>query len=67
MPIIRKEEAFPERPVIICIYGMPGAGKTSVANTAEKVILTDCDRGADRACNRVDTIVAAKWKDVLNE
>lgn len=67
MPIIRKEEAFPERPVIICIYGMPGASKTSTANTAENPILVDCDRGADRACNRVDTIVAAKWKDVLNE
>jgi len=67
MPIIKKEESFPERPVIICIYGMPGAGKTSVANTAENVILTDCDRGADRACNRVDTIVANKWKDVISE
>ena len=67
MPIIRKEEAFPERPVIIAIYGMPGTGKTSLSNTAEMPILVDCDRGAYRACNRVDTIIASKWKDVLAE
>lgn len=67
MPIIRKLESFPERPVIICIYGTPGVGKTSLSNTSENPILVDCDRGADRACNRTDTIIASDWKDVLAE
>jgi len=67
MAIIRKDESFPERPVIITIYGTPGVGKTSVACTSKNPILVDCDRGADRACNRVDTIVASKWDDVIKE
>lgn len=67
MPIIKKEQSFPERPVIIALYGTPGVGKTSLSGTAENVILTDCDRGADRACTRVDTIIAQKWSDVLAE
>lgn len=67
MAIIKKDQSFPERPIIITIYGTPGVGKTSVSCTANNPILVDCDRGADRACNRVDTIVASKWDDVVKE
>ncbi len=67
MTIIRKNQSFPERPVIIVIYGTPGCGKTSLFNTSENPILIDCDRGADRAINRQDTIIASKWDDVLKE
>lgn len=67
MPIIRKEEAAPERPIIILIYGEPGSGKTSLANTANEVVMLDLDRGYDRSCVRVDTIVASKWEDILND
>lgn len=67
MPIIKKEEQFPERPVIIVLYGSAGVGKTSLANTATNPILIDCDRGADRAANRADTIVASNWDDVLKD
>lgn len=66
MAIIRKSESFPVRPVVILIYGQPGAGKTSVFNTSKNPILLDCDRGSDRACNRAEaTIIASNWKDVL--
>lgn len=34
MPIIKKNEVAPERPVVIVIYGTPGSGKTSLATTA---------------------------------
>ena len=34
MAIIKKEEAFPKRPVIAVIYSPPGVGKTSLANTS---------------------------------
>lgn len=67
MAIIRKEDQFPERPIIIVLYGSAGVGKTSLANTATSPILIDCDRGADRAANRADTIVASNWDDVLND
>lgn len=67
MAIIRKSDSFPERPVIVTIYGTPGIGKTSMACTAENPILIDCDRGADRACKRADTIIATEWDDVTRE
>lgn len=57
----------PERPVIIVLYGQPGSGKTSVATTAENPIVIDTDRGYDRAVQRVDTLTAQKWEDVLAE
>lgn len=67
MPIIKKNEVMPERPVIIVLYGVPGSGKTSVATTADNPLLIDCDRGADRAVQRCDTIVAKCWKDIDSE
>lgn len=67
MPIVKKNDVLPERPVIIVIYGTPGSGKTSVATTAENPLLIDCDRGADRACQRTDTIMARCWKDIDSE
>lgn len=67
MPIIKKNDVTPERPVIIVIYGAPGSGKTSLATTAEKPIVIDTDRGYDRAVQRVDTLTAQKWQDVQAE
>lgn len=67
MPIIRKEEVMPERPVIITLYGTPGAGKTSTACTSDTPLLIDTDRGASRAVCRVDTLIANNWNDIISE
>lgn len=67
MAIIKKTDAMPERPVIIVLFGIPGSGKTSIATTAENPLLIDCDRGADRAVQRCDTLVADRWTDILQE
>lgn len=67
MPIVKKNDVLPERPVIIVLYGVPGCGKTSVATTADNPLLIDCDRGADRAVQRCDTIMAKCWKDIDSE
>lgn len=67
MPIIKKNDVTPGRPVIIVIYGMPGSGKTSLSTTAENPILIDTDRGFDRAVQRVDTLTAQTWQDILSE
>ena len=65
MPIIKKDQVMSERPVIIVLYGTPGTGKTSVANTSEEPLLIDTDRGSSRASNRVDTLVVSKWEEVV--
>lgn len=67
MPIIRQNDVTPERPVIIVLYGVPGAGKTSIATTTDNPIVVDTDRGYDRAVQRVDTLTAQKWQDILAE
>lgn len=65
MPILKKEDILPERPVILVIYGVPGSGKTSMATTANNPIMIDTDRGSDRACRRCDAIIAKTWEDIL--
>ena len=67
MPIIKKDEVMPERPVIITLYGTPGAGKTSTACTSDTPLLIDTDRGSSRAVGRVDTLVANNWNDIISE
>ena len=67
MPIIKKNDITPERPIIIVLYGQPGCGKTSSATTAENPILIDTDRGYDRAVQRIDTLEARRWQDIDSE
>lgn len=67
MPIIKKNDVTPERPVIIVLYGVPGSRKTSTATTAENPILIDTDRGFDRAVQRIDTLTAQRWTDITSE
>lgn len=67
MAIIKKTDAFPERPVIMTIYGKEGVGKTSLVNTAKNPLLIDCDRGADRSLNRPDTLYAKSWEDIASD
>lgn len=65
--IIKATQSFPARATVTLIYGVPGIGKTSLANTAENPVLVDCDRGADRAILRKDTLVCSKWEDIIAE
>jgi len=67
MPILKKEESLPKRPVVIVVYGEPGIGKTSLFNTCESPLLIDFDRGVDRSIMRQDTLLVGKWEDVQNE
>jgi ATP-dependent Lon protease len=67
MPIVKATDNFPARPVVMLVYGVPGVGKTSLSNTAENPVLVDCDRGADRAIIRKDTLVCSKWEDIVAE
>lgn len=65
MPEIKANEALPERPVVIVIYGDPGIGKTSLFNTSENPYLIDFDRGVSRSIMRKDTLAPDSWDEVL--
>ncbi len=67
MPLVKKEEPMPILPVIVLLYGMPGSGKTSVATTAKNPVIIDTDRGSQRAVQRVDTLYANNWEDIIGE
>ncbi len=64
MPILKKTDVRPERPVIVMLYGVPGCGKTSLATTASNPVIIDTDRGADRAVQVIDTLSAQRWQDI---
>lgn len=51
--------------IVLVIYGPPGVGKTSLAQTASKPLLLDFDRGRHRACNRRDSVQIGAWADVV--
>lgn len=50
----------------VTIYSQPGAGKTSLAFTAEAPLLLDFDRGIHRAANRGDAVQVTSWSDVAS-
>jgi len=52
MRIIEPTEPIVVRNVSVLIYGDPGVGKSTLANTANDPIILDFDRGAHRSQNR---------------
>jgi len=62
--IIKSSEPIKVERLNVCIYGQPGAGKTSLAFTSESPLLLDFDKGAHRAANRKDTVRVTTWADV---
>lgn len=68
MPLVKKTEQFPERPIFVMLVGTPFSRKTSLANTAKNPILIDADRGADRSYGRPDTFVIKEgWPELQQE
>jgi len=64
--ITKATDAIEVKTITTCIIGDPGLGKTSLAESAEKPLLLDFDRGAHRAKNRGDVVEIAAWGDVTN-
>ncbi len=64
LKITKAADPIEVKNITMCLYGVPGLGKTSTAFTAEKPLLLDFDHGAYRAGNRGDTVQVAGWGDV---
>jgi hypothetical protein len=66
LKITRASDPITVERLNLCIYGQPGAGKTSLAFTASRPLLLDFDSGAYRAANRRDTVQIKGWQDIAN-
>ena len=64
LQIHRASEPIAIETLILLLYGDPGAGKTSLAFTAEAPLLLDFDRGAHRSAFRKDTVPVDSWSSV---
>jgi len=68
MPVIKKSQSLPTRPVILFVYGDPGVSKTSLGNTSNNPIHLDFDRGIQRSIGRPDSLVFDEgWAEVERE
>lgn len=64
--IIKQDDLIKIENIIITLYGQPGAGKTTLALSANKVILFDFDKGIQRAGLRGDSVQVSSWDDLAN-
>lgn len=64
--ITKASEPLAVHATIVCLYGYPGSGKTSIASTAAHPLLLDFDRGSHRSAFRPDTIQVESWGDVAH-
>jgi AAA domain len=62
--ITKASDLIEVKTITLCIYAVPGVGKTTLGFTAERPLLLDFDKGAYRAGNRGDTVLVETWSDV---
>lgn len=65
--IIKSNEEIKVTRVVGLLYGFPGSGKTSTANTSNNPITLDFDNGVHRSAFRKDTIRIEKWEDIQSD
>lgn len=66
LKIIKSSDPIRVDRLNVCIYGQPGAGKSSLAFTADSPLLLDFDEGAHRAANRKDSVRVTAWEQVAD-
>lgn len=64
LKITRASDPITVERLNVTIYSQPGAGKTTLAFTADAPLLLDFDRGSYRAANRGDVVQIESWQDV---
>lgn len=63
--LIEPTQTIPVDFVPVLIFGPPGCGKTSLAQTADEPITLDFDRGIHRSFNRKKAARFDRWPDVV--
>ena len=63
------EQNYENEKLCMILYGLPGVGKTTLAASAPKPIVIDCDRGMKRVNPkyRCDVIRASKYEELLED
>lgn len=64
--IVKASEPITIEQLVVCIYGPPGLGKSTLCFTADDPICFDFDKGSYRASNRKDTVQIGSWSEVAN-
>lgn len=64
LKIVRGDDPITVEQLVICLYGNPGLGKSTLAFTADAPLVLDFDRGSHRAANRGDTVQVESWSEV---
>lgn len=67
MQIRKSLEEMPERGLNILIYGDPGIGKTTLANTAPDPLVLDFDNGYHRASHSKHYVTYNSWGNVIQD
>lgn len=63
LKIVKATDPLPVEQLVLCLYGPPGLGKSTLGYTAADTLLLDYDKGAHRAAHRGDTVAVHSWKD----
>ena len=64
--IVREEDPMEIGSLTAVIFGLPGMGKSTLAQTSEKPVLEDFDDGIKRAAIRKDYLQISSWKEVVD-
>src|SRR5690606_10653581 len=66
LKITKATDTIEVKNLTVCIYAVPGVGKSTLAFTADRPLLLDFDQGAYRAGNRGDVVQVSSWDDVVS-
>jgi len=66
LKITKSSDPIVVKNIVLCVYGVPGLGKTSTGFTADGPLLLDFDHGAQRSRNRRDSVQIQSWSDVAS-
>lgn len=66
MRIISPDDSIQVQHLPILIYGPPGVGKTSLAQTFSDCVMIDFDRGVHRAVRRRHVVTVDDWQELIS-